>query len=111
LRELVLIACGFDAGASSLGRMLLPLLHFGAMTERLLDVTRRLCGGRLKSPRTRQLLGGRAVLRPLGDQALSGLWASIDDPFAYLADIGPGALAASTRRGRRCRGARCRVPR
>ena len=46
--ELVVIACGFDAGAlDPLGRMLLPAAAFGAMTGRLLDLTARLCAGRL----------------------------------------------------------------
>jgi len=46
--ELIVIACGFDAGAlDPLGRMLLPAEAFGAMTERLLDAADRLCAGRV----------------------------------------------------------------
>ena len=46
--ELIVIACGFDAGAlDPLGRMLLPAAAFGEMTGRLLDAADRLCGGRL----------------------------------------------------------------
>ena len=46
--ELIVIACGFDAGAlDPLGRMLLAASAFGEMTGRLLDAADRICGGRL----------------------------------------------------------------
>ena len=89
--ELVVIACGFDAGAlDPLGRMLLPAAAFGAMTERLLDATGRLCGGRLVASHEGGYSAGHVPFCGLSViEALSGLSAGIDDPFAYLADI-PG---------------------
>ena len=89
--ELVVIACGFDAGAlDPLGRMQLPAAAFGAMTERLLDVTGRLCGGRLVASHEGGYSAGHVPFCGLSViEALSGLSAGIDDPFAYLADI-PG---------------------
>ena len=109
--ELVVIACGFDAGAlDPLGRMLLPAAAFGAMTERLLDVT----GAPLRrSPRrlARGWLLGRArpVLRALGDRGALGPVGRYRRPVRLpRRHPGPGALAAPARRGRRCRCARCR---
>ena len=89
--ELVVIACGFDAGAlDPLGRMLLPAAAFGAMTERLLDVTGRLCDGRLVASHEGGYSAGHVPFCGLAAiEALSGLSAGIDDPFAYLGDI-PG---------------------
>ena len=89
--ELVVIACGFDAGAlDPLGRMLLPAAAFGAMTERLLDATGRLCDGRLVASHEGGYSAGHVPFCGLSViEALSGLSAGIDDPFAYLADI-PG---------------------
>ena len=85
-----MIACGFDAGAlDPLGRMLLPAAAFGAMTERLLDVTAALWRSARASHEGGYSAGhvpfcGLSVI-----EALSGLSAGIDDPYAYLADI-PG---------------------
>ena len=51
--ELIVIACGFDAGAlDPLGRMLLPAAAFGEMTERLLEAAARSAAAG-SSPRTR----------------------------------------------------------
>ena len=109
--ELIVIACGFDAGAlDPLGRMLLPAAAFGAMTERLLDAAGRLCDGRLVASHEGGYSAGHVPFCGLAViEALSGLSAGIDDPFAYLADDPrPGARAAPARRGRRRRGARRR---
>ena len=106
-----MIACGFDAGAlDPLGRMLLPAAAFGAMTERLLDAAGRLCDGRLVASHEGGYSAGHVPFCGLSViEALSGLSAGIDDPFAYLADIpGQELAAAPARRGRRCRGARRR---
>ena len=84
--ELIVIACGFDAGAlDPLGRMLLPAAAFGAMTERLLDAADRICGGRLVASHEGGYSAGHVPFCGLAViEALSGLSAGIDDPFAYL---------------------------
>ena len=46
--DLIVVACGFDAGAMDpLGRMLAGADTFRAMTRRLMDAAADLCGGRL----------------------------------------------------------------
>jgi acetoin utilization deacetylase AcuC-like enzyme len=89
--ELIVVACGFDAGAlDPLGRMLLPAAAFGAMTERLLDTAARLCEGRLVASHEGGYSTAHVPFCGLSViEALSGLSAGIDDPFAYLADV-PG---------------------
>ena len=89
--ELIVIACGFDAGAlDPLGRMLLPASAFGAMTERLLAAAARLCQGRLVASHEGGYSAGHVPFCGLAViEALSGLSAGIDDPFAYLAAV-PG---------------------
>jgi len=60
------------------------------MTERLLDVTGRLCDGRLVASHEGGYSAGHVPFCGLAAiEALSGLSAGIDDPFAYLGDI-PG---------------------
>jgi acetoin utilization deacetylase AcuC-like enzyme len=97
--ELVVIACGFDAGAlDPLGRMLLPASTFGAMTERMLEAAARLCGGRLVASHEGGYSAGHVPFCGLSViEALSGLSAGIDDPFAYLADV-PGQELAPHQR-------------
>ncbi len=89
--ELIVIACGFDAGAlDPLGRMLLPAAAFGEMTGSLLDAADRLCGGRLVASHEGGYSAGHVPFCGLAViEALSGRSAGIDDPFAYLAQV-PG---------------------
>ena len=89
--ELIVIACGFDAGAlDPLGRMLLPAAAFGEMTARLLAVADRLCGGRLVASHEGGYSAGHVPFCGLAViETLSGRRAGIDDPFAYLAQV-PG---------------------
>ena len=89
--ELIVVACGFDAGAlDPLGRMLLPAGTFGEMTDVLLDAAWRLCGGRLVCSHEGGYSAdhvpfcGLAVI-----ERLSGESAGVEDPFAYLAAV-PG---------------------
>jgi len=91
--EMIVIACGFDAGAlDPLGRMLLPAAAFGTMTERLLAAADRLCAGRLVASHEGGYSAGHVPFCGLAViEALSGLSAGIDDPFAYLATI-PGQV-------------------
>ena len=89
--ELIVIACGFDAGAlDPLGRMLLPASAFGELTGRMLDAADRLCGGRLVASHEGGYSAGHVPFCGLAViEALSGLSAGIDDPFASLAAL-PG---------------------
>jgi len=89
--ELIVIACGFDAGAlDPLGRMLLPAAAFGEMTGRLLDAADRLCRGRLVASHEGGYSAGHVPFCGLAViETLSGISAGIDDPFDYLARI-PG---------------------
>ena len=89
--ELIVIACGFDAGAlDPLGRMLLAASAFGAMTGRLIDAASRLCDGRLVASHEGGYSAGHVPFCGLAViEALSGLSAGIEDPFAYLAAV-PG---------------------
>ena len=89
--ELIVIACGFDAGAlDPLGRMMLAAGAFGELTERLLDVAARVCDGRLVLSHEGGYSAGHVPFCGLAViEALSGLSAGIEDPFAYLEGI-PG---------------------
>ena len=89
--ELVVVACGFDAGAlDPLGRMLLAASAFGELTELLLDAAARLCDGRLVASHEGGYSAGHVPFCGLAViEAMSGLSAGIDDPFVYFADI-PG---------------------
>ena len=89
--ELIVIACGFDAGAlDPLGRMLLPAAAFGEMTGRLLDAADRICGGRLVASHEGGYSAGHVPFCGLAViETLSGLSAGIEDPFAYLSHV-PG---------------------
>lgn len=89
--ELIVIACGFDAGAlDPLGRMLLPATAFGEMTARLLAAADRLCGGRIVASHEGGYSAGHVPFCGLAViETLSGRSAGIDDPFAYLAAV-PG---------------------
>ncbi len=89
--ELIVIACGFDAGAlDPLGRMLLAAGAFGELTERLLDVAARVCEGRLVASHEGGYSAGHVPFCGLAViEALSGLSAGVEDPFAYLGEI-PG---------------------
>ena len=97
--DLIVIACGFDAGAlDPLGRMLLPAAAFGAMTERLLDAASRLCAGRLVASHEGGYSAGHVPFCGLSViERLSGLSAGIDDPFAYLAEVPGQELTAHQR--------------
>ena len=87
--ELIVIACGFDAGAlDPLGRMMLPAAAFGTMTERLLDAAGRLCSGRLVASHEGGYSAGHVPFCGLAViEALSGLSAGVEDPFSYLAHV------------------------
>jgi len=89
--DLVVVACGFDASAlDPLGRMLLTAGAFGDLTRRVLDAAERLCGGRLVLSHEGGYSAGHVPFCGLATiEALSGLSAGIEDPFAYLADV-PG---------------------
>jgi len=89
--ELVVIASGFDAGAlDPLGRMILPAAAFGEMTRRVRDAVSRLCAGRLVASHEGGYSAGHVPFCGLATiEALSGLSAGIDDPFAYLGSV-PG---------------------
>ena len=91
--------CGFDAGAlDPLGRMLLSAAAFGAMTERLLTAAAHLCGCRLVASHEGGYSAGHVPFCGLAViEALSGLSAGIDDPFAYLAEVPGQELAAHQR--------------
>ncbi len=97
--ELIVIACGFDAGAlDPLGRMLLPASAFGTMTGRLLEAADRICGGRLVASHEGGYSAGHVPFCGLAViETLSGLSAGIEDPFAYLADV-PGQEIAPHQR-------------
>ncbi len=87
--ELIVIACGFDAGAlDPLGRMLLSASAFGEMTGRLLDAAARLCDGRLIAAHEGGYSAGHVPFCGLAViEKLSGLSAGIEDPFAYLDQV------------------------
>jgi acetoin utilization deacetylase AcuC-like enzyme len=87
--ELIVVACGFDAGAlDPLGRMLLAADAFGELTERLLDAAADICDGRLVLSHEGGYSAGYVPFCGLATiEALSGLSAGIEDPFAYLGVI------------------------
>jgi acetoin utilization deacetylase AcuC-like enzyme len=89
--ELIVIACGFDAGAlDPLGCMLLPAATFGQMTARLLAAADRICSGRLVASHEGGYSAAHVPFCGLAViETLSGLSAGITDPFAYLAAV-PG---------------------
>ena len=87
--QLIVVACGFDAGGlDPLGRMLLPAATFGEMAKRLLEAADGLCHGRVVScheggySAAHVPFCGLAVI-----EAMSGLSAGVEDPFAELAEI------------------------
>jgi acetoin utilization deacetylase AcuC-like enzyme len=84
--ELVVVACGFDAGGlDPLGRMLLSAGAFGELTRLLLDAAARLCAGRLVCSHEGGYSAGHVPFCGLAVlEALTGESAGIDDPFAYL---------------------------
>ena len=92
--DLIVVACGFDAGAlDPLGNMLLPAATFGVMMDRLVAVAAELCRGRLVASHEGGYSTGHVPFCGLAViEALSGLEAGIDDPFAYLAAIPGQAL-------------------
>jgi len=87
--ELIVVACGFDAGAlDPLGRMMLSASAFGELTARLVDAAAGLCGGRLVLSHEGGYSAGHVPFCGLAAiEALSGESAGIDDPFAYLGDV------------------------
>ena len=89
--ELIVIACGFDAGAlDPLGRMLLAASVFGELTSRLVDAAAQLCDGRLLASHEGGYSAGHVPFCGLAViETLSGVSAGIDDPFSYLGEI-PG---------------------
>jgi acetoin utilization deacetylase AcuC-like enzyme len=89
--ELIVIACGFDAGGlDPLGRMLLSAATFGSLAQRLTEAAARLCDGRLVAAHEGGYSAGHVPFCGLAViEALSGLSAGIDDPFAYI-DSMPG---------------------
>ena len=89
--ELIVVACGFDAGAlDPLGRMMLAAGAFGELAERLLAAATSVCDGRLVASHEGGYSAGHVPFCGLATiEALSGLSAGIEDPFAYLGEI-PG---------------------
>jgi acetoin utilization deacetylase AcuC-like enzyme len=87
--ELIVVACGFDAGAlDPLGRMLLGASVFGELTARLVDAAAQLCGGRLVLSHEGGYSAGHVPFCGLAAiEALSCESAGIDDPFAYVGDV------------------------
>jgi acetoin utilization deacetylase AcuC-like enzyme len=84
--ELIVIACGLDAGGfDPLGRMQLSAASFGEMTRLMVDAAGAICGGRLVAAHEG---GYSAVHVPFCGlaviEALSGLDSGVDDPFAYM---------------------------
>ncbi len=84
--ELIVIACGLDAGGfDPLGRMQLSAATFGEMTRVMVDVAGSVSDGRLVAAHeggystAHVPFCGLAVV-----EALSGLDAGIVDPFAYV---------------------------
>jgi acetoin utilization deacetylase AcuC-like enzyme len=82
--DVLIIACGFDAGANDpLGRMLATAETFGTMTTRVMDVADDVCGGKLVMVHEGGYAEnyvpfcGHAVL-----QTMSGSQISAPDPFA-----------------------------
>jgi acetoin utilization deacetylase AcuC-like enzyme len=84
--ELIVIACGLDAGGfDPLGRMQLSAAAFGAMTARILDAASSLCEGRLAAAHEGGYSAAHVPFCGLAViEALSGLEAGVDDPFAYV---------------------------
>jgi acetoin utilization deacetylase AcuC-like enzyme len=97
--DLVVIACGFDAGGlDPLGRMLLPASAFGTMAARLLEAANWICEGRLVASHEGGYSVGHVPFCGLAViEALSGLSAGIEDPFAYLAAVPGHDLTAAQR--------------
>jgi acetoin utilization deacetylase AcuC-like enzyme len=89
--ELIVVACGFDAsGFDPLGRMLLPAATFGDLTSRVVDVAARLCDGRVVASHEGGYSAAHVPFCGLAViEALSGLSAGVDDPFAFIA-LAPG---------------------
>ena len=89
--ELIVVACGFDAGAlDPLGRMMLAAGAFGELTDRMLEAAAHLCKGRLVLSHEGGYSAGHVPFCGLATiEALSGLSAGIEDPFAYLGEV-PG---------------------
>jgi acetoin utilization deacetylase AcuC-like enzyme len=89
--ELIVVASGFDAGGlDPIGRMLLPASTFGDLTLRLRDAAERHCGGRLVLSHEGGYSAGHVPFCGLAViEALSGLSAGVEDPFAFLAGV-PG---------------------
>ncbi len=97
--ELIVVACGFDAGGlDPLGRMLLSAAAFGRLTARVLGLADALCAGRLVFTHEggyselHTPFCGVAVL-----EALSGAATDVEDPFGWLDDDPHQALAPHQR--------------
>jgi acetoin utilization deacetylase AcuC-like enzyme len=89
--QLIVVASGFDAGGlDPIGRMLLPAATFGQLTLLVRAAADRHCGGRLVLSHEGGYSAGHVPFCGLSViEALSGLSAGVDDPFAFLADL-PG---------------------
>jgi acetoin utilization deacetylase AcuC-like enzyme len=87
--ELIVVACGFDAGAlDPLGRMMLAAGAFGELTERLRDAADGVCEGRLVLSHEGGYSAGHVPFCGLATiEALSGLSSGVEDPFAYLGEL------------------------
>jgi acetoin utilization deacetylase AcuC-like enzyme len=97
--ELIVIACGLDAGGfDPLGRMQLSAAAFGEMTGRMIDVASSLCGGRHVAAHEGGYSAAHVPFCGLAVvEALSGLDAGIDDPFGYVDGQGGQELQAHQR--------------
>ncbi len=87
--DLIVVACGFDAGYfDPLGHMLLLADHFRRFTRTMMEVADRLCGGRLMLNHEGGYsdfyvpLCGVAVI-----EELSGISSGVRDPYARTGDV------------------------
>ncbi len=89
--DFILLAAGYDAGLlDPLGRMLLNAGSFGRMTERIRDTAASVCRGRIVATQEGGYDPSSVPFHGLATiEALSGICAGIDNPFAYPA---PSAL-------------------
>ena len=97
--ELILVACGFDAGMlDPLGRMRLNSGSFGRMTTAIIKAAAAICQGRVVFAQEGGYDASSVPFHGLATvEALCGASAAIDNPFAYPAPIEPDALGGDER--------------
>jgi len=84
--ELIIVPCGFDAGALDiLGRMMLHSVCFAEMTASLMDVANRLCGGRIVLTHEGGYHGESVPFYALAViETLSGISTGTEDPWMMI---------------------------